>query len=425
MHKRPRIGWVGIAGVFAFALIFRETANAQSGPWKLTISSRETGFAETPVVLPVREKIPPGIYQVVKSGAGIELGEKVQVFQENGDTSLALDLFSMAPNTTVTLELKPLTKNESAGLGGVLLVPQGTNVAVKLDGELFTEYRTDDGPKPFLYPLIGPTGSPYTRSFPMKQVEGETKDHPHHRSVWFTYGKLNGIDFWAEPKGKPFGRIKETGRKPLIQGPVLGRLRTADDWLGPDGVKVCEDERILTIYDTSSARIFDFDIKIKASNGPVEFGDTKEGMFGLRVASTMDVSKKLGGKIVNSEGLVDDKTWGKPASWVDYSGPVDGKTVGISILNHPSSFRYPTTWHVRTYGLFAANPFGWHDFGHLNSGASTTPGRGDSGTFVLPKGQEIGFRYRVMLHTGDASAAKLPQAFQAYAEPPQISLEKQ
>ena len=198
----------------------------------------------------------------------------------------------------------------------------------------------------------------------MKKVEGEDKDHPHQRSLWFTHGKVNGVDFWSEMKGH--GSIKETAKKTVAGGAAVGLIRTTDDWIGPDGRKVCEDERVVRFYDTAKARVFDFDITLKATDGPVTFGDTKEGMFGVRVASSMDVNKKEGGKITNAEGLTDDKAWGKPSPWVDYTGPVEGETLGIAILNHPESFRHPTTWHVRTYGLFAANPFGWHDFGQVS-----------------------------------------------------------
>ena len=135
-------------------------------------------------------------------------------------------------------------------------------------------------------------------------------------------------------------------------------------------------QRLVTFYRTKAVRIIDFKFQIVASEGPVEFRDTKEGMFGLRVASSMDVDKKMGGKITNAEGLTNEKAWGKPSPWVDYVGPVKGTTVGIAIINHPASFRYPTTWHVRTYGLFAANPFGWHDFG-----------RSDKGDYMVPGGQ--------------------------------------
>ena len=135
-------------------------------------------------------------------------------------------------------------------------------------------------------------------------------------------------------------------------------------------------------------------------------------MFGVRVASSMDVDKKKGGKITNAEGLSDDQAWGKPSPWVDYTGPVEGETLGIAILNHPESFRHPTTWHVRTYGLFAPNPFGWRDFGQKRSGDHT-----------LASGESIRFRYRLILHTGDTTSARLPQAYQAYTVPPTIDVE--
>ena len=189
----------------------------------------------------------------------------------------------------------------------------------------------------------------------------------------------------------------------------MGVLRTTDDWLGPDGSKVCEDERVVRFYATLVARVIDFDVTIKATAGPVTFGDTKEGMFGVRVASSMDAAKgkaRGDGRITNAEGLTDDAAWGQASPWVDYVGPVKGQTVGIAILNHPDSFRFPTTWHVRDYGLFAANPFGWHDFGMKTTGA-----------YTVPKGEQIRFRYRLILHEGDTTAGPaLRAAFKGYAE---------
>ena len=288
---------------------------------------------------------------------------------------------------------------------GVELIEHGRRIEVLVDGKLVTEYIPDDGPKPYYFPLVGPSGSAMTRAFPMKKVEGEKYDHPHHRSLWFTHGSVNKVDFWSELPGH--GRIVETSRPTATGGPDVGTIRTTDDWIGPDGKKVCEDERVVRIYTTKKDRVIDFDATLKATEGPVTFGDTKEGMFGLRVSSSMDVTAKKGGKIVNAEGVEDKDAWGKASPWVDYTGPVEGKTVGVAILNHPSSFRYPTTWHVRDYGLFAANPFGWHDFGQKITGE-----------YVLPKGESISFRYRVILHDGDTASVDLPAAFKAYEAPP-------
>jgi hypothetical protein len=175
---------------------------------------------------------------------------------------------------------------------------------------------------------------------------------------------------------------------------------------------------VVTIYDTAGPRIVDFAITIKAGDSPVTFGDTKEGMFGLRLASSMDVTRtvakkkvKGGGKITNAEGITDLEAWGKASPWVDYVGPVEGQILGVAILNHPESFRYPTTWHVRDYGLFAANPFGWHDFGMKQPGEHT-----------IPAGGSITFGYRVILHKGDTASANIPAEFQAYAKPPTVEV---
>ncbi len=373
--------------------------------WRLTLQPSRDSHAEAPVTLPVADSLEAGPYRLTPADGSQPLSAVVT--KKNGQTSLTFLAPAIAEPTTFAVAKS--TQAPDSAARGVTFVPQAANLEILVDGKPLGVHHVDVGAKPFLYPLIGPTGDSYTRAYPMENVEGETVDHPHQRSFWFTFGKVNDIDFWSEVKNH--GTIKETARCVTASGPVLGRLETRDDWVGPDGVKVCEDERVLTVYDTRTVRIIDFAILLKASEGPVVFGDTKEGMFGLRVASSMDVDRKKGGKIRNAEGLEDAAAWGKASPWVDYSGPVNGKTVGIAILNHPQSFRYPTTWHVRTYGLFAANPFGWHDFG--------MPEKGD---YTLAKGDSIWFSYRVILHAGDAEAAKLADQFGAYASVPKFEL---
>jgi hypothetical protein len=279
--------------------------------------------------------------------------------------------------------------------------PQG--VAVKVDGAPFTEYLTRSGSKPILWPVIGPTGARVTRNWPMEDVSGESdRDHVHQRSLWFTHGSVNGIDFWSEGKG-----IIEHREFVKVEGGPQGLIVTRNDWLSPDGSKLqCQDERTLVLGADANRRWIDFDIALKATNGPVVFGDTKEGSFGMRVASSMRVQSRKGGHIVNCEGKTDDSAWGKPAAWVDYHGPVEGETVGIAILNHPSSFRFPTYWHVRGYGLFAANPFGLHDF---------TAG-GSKGEYTLPAGETLRLKYRVLLHRGDEKAGHVAEEFAAFAK---------
>ncbi len=406
MLVSSRLARGGLVGAVLLAV---GVASASAEGWRVKVRGRGADQGETPVVVELKVTVPAGDYVLQADGDDKSL--PAQVFQDDGKRYLGVVLDHVTGSAPQQYTLRREPKSELTP-PGVELRRKGANVEVVVGGKPLTEYLTDDGPKPYYFPVIGPTGVAVTRAFPMKQVEGEDRDHPHQRSLWFTHGKVNGIDFWSELKGH--GSIKETAKKTVAGGNAVGLIRTTDDWIGPDGRKVCEDERVVRFFDTAKARIFDFDITLKATDGPVIFGDTKEGMFGVRVASSMDVNKKKGGKITNAEGLTDDKAWGQPSPWVDYTGPVGGETLGIAILNHPDSFRHPTTWHVRTYGLFAPNPFGWHDFGQKRSGDHT-----------LASGDSIRFRYRLILHTGDTASAHLPQAYQAYAEPPAIDVQEE
>jgi len=273
---------------------------------------------------------------------------------------------------------------------------------VKIDGEPFTEYLVDFQGTPILWPVIGPTGQPMTRWYPMADKEGERQDHPHHRSIWFNHGDVNGLSFWHKEtiKHREFVKL-QSKPEPLIV--------TRNDWVAADGAKQCEDERTIGFGCDGRNRWIDYDIVVTAIDKPVTFADTKEGSFGIRVAATMKVDANLGGRIVNSEGLTDKDAWGKPAPWVDYHGPVEGQTVGVAILNHPTSFRFPTPWHVRTYGLFAANPFGLGDF----AGSKEV-----DGSVTLRGGESLVLRYRILLHKGDEKEGEVAKAFAAYAKLP-------
>jgi hypothetical protein len=285
------------------------------------------------------------------------------------------------------------------------LTKSDDGVTVEVDGKLMTRYIIKSGPKPILFPVIGPTGKEMTRGYPMRPVTPDEKaDHPHHRSLWFTHGDVNGVDFWSENKGH--GSIVHRDFVKVEGGPQA-TIVTCNDWNGPDGKKICEDERTFVFGANDAARWIDVALVVKAPDGDVTFGDTKEGAFGVRVAGTMDVTAKKGGKIVNDQGLTDGDAWGKPAAWVDYHGPVGDETLGIAILNHPSSFRYPNHWHVRTYGLFTANPFGLHDF----------PGGKDlNGAHTIKQGQTMTLKYRVLLHQGDEKQGRVAENFAEYSK---------
>jgi hypothetical protein len=292
---------------------------------------------------------------------------------------------------------------------GIEITRLEDRLRVEINGELFTEYFFKDVPRPYCYPLMGPGNVAMTRDWPMKETPGEERDHRHHRSLWFAHGAINGQDFWSEEKG--FGKTVHEEFLEVKSGQDAGVIRSRNKWVAADGTVVCTDERTLRIYNPGRARerVLDFEIALLASNGDLTFGDTKEGTMALRLAETMRLTRSAGkGHIVNSAGVRDGRTWGKRADWCDYYGPVGGKIVGVAIFDHPQNPRHPTWWHVRDYGLFAANPFGKHDFEGLADK--------DAADLTVPAGQSVTFRYRLYLHEGDEQQAKVAERYKEYAK---------
>lgn len=282
-----------------------------------------------------------------------------------------------------------------------------TQTIVTVDNQPFTALYTNSE-KPYLHPLRTASGKIITRQFPMETVAGETKDHPHHRGLWFSHGDVNGWDFWAnetEQKGvgKGRGTIKASNIK--TRQNRKGTLITfMANWESPDGLLLRENRK-MTFSGDKTNRYIDFDITLTAKR-EVKFGDTKEGTFAIRLRDELTEQKGTG-KMVSSDGKEGEKqVWGKAFPWVDYVGKLDSETVGIAILDHPSNPRHPTYWHARAYGLFAANIFGLHDFYNDKT---------KDGSLTLKKGKKLRFRYQVVIHDGDTATAKIADRYQQFS----------
>jgi len=289
-------------------------------------------------------------------------------------------------------------------------------ISVEIDGRPFTEFFI--GPetnKPYLHPLRSASGKVMTRGYPMENIAGETHDHPHHRGLWFSHGDVNGYDFWGnEERGGKFGRVVLDKVNKVSGGGASGVIDATFLWEDPTGKPLLSEARRMTFYTGRELRTIDFDITLTARE-KVKFGDTKEGVFAVRLTSALEEPRpdapaqpKRTGKMVDSEGRQGEKEiWGKRADWADFSGIVDGETLGIAIFDHPSNPRHPTWWHARGYGLFAANIFGLHDFEHDNS---------KDGSLTLAPGENLRFRYRVVIHPGDPQSAKIKTLYRKFAE---------
>jgi hypothetical protein len=330
-----------------------------------------------------------------------------------------------------------LTLLVAAPLGAPAAEPEDVAINVKGNQIDFTAGkmlvgRYNKGPevaKPYFWPLHATTGVPITRAWPMmKGQPGESTDHVHQKSFWFCHGdvipegielkdkvkNVDGVDFWAESKGH--GRIVCT----KVEAPKSDKnhawVATHNEWRTADGTKVMDEGRTIHLYDLGDAKLFVFDIDLHASVCPITFGDTKEGSFGIRVndaiCEQMVVNKKrvkMAGKLENAEGKVGEKEcWGQVSAWCDYSGPLEGKVVGLAILADPSN-PVPTCWHARGYGLMAANPFG--------RARSGFPAMKDKPDLVkLAKGEHLKLRYGLLLHSGDAKEGKVADYFPRFVK---------
>lgn len=307
------------------------------------------------------------------------------------------------------------TGGATSGAIAVKLIGGGKSARVEFNGSLFAEYVGTGFAKPIVYPIIGPEGVNMVRNWPVKEnvagAEGEAKDHPHHKALWYTHGNVNGVDFWAEGPGKgtivPTGSLTVTATGTRTMGHAT--VTTKNEWRNATGNPVLSDEQLITFHLLADDnRAIDYRVTLIASHGDVTFGDTKEGSMGIRTHPALNLKGTVAkGKAINSEGDADGKLWGKRAKWVDYWAPIGDKTVGVAIFDHPTNPRHPTHWHARDYGLIAANPFGIHDFEKKGKGA---------GDLVIKNGEKVTFTYRFLFHKGDVKTGKIAEQYEAFAK---------
>jgi len=299
----------------------------------------------------------------------------------------------------------------------VKVTAEGTDsIRFDIDGKLFT--RLYIGPKvakPYLWPINSSEGVPLTRAWPMEPVKPgsaeKTTDHKHQKSAWFCHGDvraegvetpkkkgIDGVDFWSEDG--PHGKIRVTSSKAESDSATLEL-----EWLSADDKKILGETRTYRILEGKGGqRLIVMDTVLKAGENNVTFEDTKEGAFGIRVRDVMAESKGKG-KLTSSEGKTrEPNIWGRLLDWVDYSGEVDGKEAGLTVMADPKN-PLKTCWHARAYGLLAANPFG-----RAKSGFPAM--RGNKDLVKLKAGESLKLRYAILIHPGDAETGKVAQGYE-------------
>jgi hypothetical protein len=294
------------------------------------------------------------------------------------------------------------------------------SIDVNIDGKPFTSYIYNIDPakplpaegvlltKPVLHPLRTPSGIKVTRGWPFEKIEGESQDHPHHMGLYFTYDQPDGNNFWNNST-QPLPAIRHV--KTEITNDAQGNpaLASVMHWIGKDNDALLVEKRLTSFIPGRDQHIIDFDIELKAAADTVEFGATKEGMFAIRLAQWLTESVGTGAYLSSNGDEKEQGVWGKRAEWVRIQGEHDGATVGIAILNHPTSTNYPTYWHARGYGAFSANPLGQYAFEKSRKVENPQPFH-----LTLKKDETAPFKFRVILYDGSRTKQQLDNEFQEY-----------
>jgi hypothetical protein len=300
---------------------------------------------------------------------------------------------------------------------GVQVVPDEAHqrVDITIDGKPFTSYVWPTVlKKPVLYPLIAPDGIDVVRGFPLAPRPGERVDHPHHAGVWFNYGNVNGFDFWNNSDAiKPadrekMGTIHQRKIVSTKSGRDSGELVVDSVWTTGSGQDILEQTTRYVFSQKDNQRVIDMVTTLHALDRVV-FHDDKEGLLGIRVARWLESANEKGGTFTDangrptevpapnapgatgvyltSEGKQGDQAWGTRGRWCALTGKTGGRDVTIAIFDHPGNPNYPTYWHARGYGLFAANPLGQHIFDP----------KAPELDYTVEKNQNVTFTYRILL----------------------------
>jgi len=289
--------------------------------------------------------------------------------------------------------------------------------------------------KPLLWPVISPSGNAVTRSFPLAVTSGERADHPHHAGIWLNYGDVNGFDFWNSPEpaahgdGRRYGTIHHMSVEKAWARKKSALLAVSAVWTAPGRKPLLDEKTEYRFRVGKGLRMIDRITTLSARGEEVRFDDNKEGFFAIRVCSSLELpaegplkltdetgdivavddpgSNRSSGDYLSSNGITGEAVWGTRASWMRLSGTVNGESLSVIIFDHPGNPGYPTYWHARNYGLFAANPLGQKVF---------SEGRETLG-FTLPAGHSVTFRYRMMITSGQPAPDTISGWADAFSTP--------
>ena len=353
--------------------------------------------AETVEITPIRDLTEEPVYLVPKKGA---VSPKITSATANGKTFPAaqykdgvLVILTAKKGEVLTLTLG--TENVDGAPTAVNL-PDENKVEVKIGGARFSDYVYDPAiPKPFFGQVTDSHGNGFTR------LDLNTREHVHQRSVFVAVGDVNGVDCWNETTGH--GYVKNESITDVTSTAAYASFRANNRWTDHDGNPLVSESTKYTVYNQSDdCRALDLEITFTAEYGDVNFGATKEaGPLGIRMRDELRADIGVG-ELSNSWGGVGEREcWSRSAEWCDYCGEPEGiGPMGVTVFDNEKNERFPTAWHIRAYGLFAANNLFF------------------KGGLTIKSGESLTYRFRILFRRVPMSRDELSDRFVQYTVNP-------
>jgi hypothetical protein len=341
----------------------------------------------------------------------------------NGFIAVVLFIFGVVAQSTPPSGSISVVPNEAA-----------SRVDITIEGQPFTSYIWPPKlAKPVLYPLRTAKGTIVTRGFPLEPRPGERVDHPHHAGLWLNYESVNGIDFWNNSEAiksenaPKMGTIRHRSIVTAKSGSKKGELEVEADWLTYDKKILLKEDTHFVFRGGPNLRSVARITTLTAQDEKVVFADQKDGFLGMRVVRALEIPSDkpetytdasgrvtnvakldntgVNGTYLTSEGKKGDAAWGTRGRWCNLSGNVGDEPVTITILDHPLNPGFPTFWHARGYGLFAANPLGRKIF---------TNGKEELNLTLAPH-ESVTFRYRILISSDISTPEATEAAYKEFA----------
>lgn len=430
-----------IMAIIGLTLVWAGTASAAELNGRvLQVTGGKTAGENVPITVACDAVGGDVVVSAVEKASGKQFPATVR----NGELTVVLDAVPADAKMELTVQTAPKAADYKPRVE--LKKQDGKDaIDVVIDGVFFTAYYySNDNFKPYLWPVMSEGQVTVTRDWPMKEVpkgtakgDKDATDHKHHKSMWTSHGEIKLVksekdleksgkdnqegkegftDCWMEEKEAGYQHANEVT---FGSGDAYGWILAKNVWQTNAHEPIVTEEREYRFYASpENARLVDVRLVFSPDYGDVRFGDTKEGgLVAVRMRPDICQAKAI---ITNEFGEHgENECWGKPSRWCDFSGDIPGAGLrGLAVLDHPDNLRYPSSWHVRNYGLMGANVFGYSYFREKDYNKPLIP---ENGSFILEKGKPLHMNYRVYVHSGNAEAAKVNERQVSFATPPQAA----